>query len=59
MSTSNLRRITVPSGPSTKKNTEKLKGKIKDDTYKIGDLIVPQKLEKISLRKEPLLKKKY
>ena len=56
MSIPNLSDITVPSGPSTKKVTEKLKEKIKDGTYKIGDLIVPQKFEKISLREETLIK---
>ena len=56
MSILNLSDITVPSGPSTKKVTEKLREKIKDGTNKIGDLIVPQKFEKISLREETLIK---
>ena len=56
MSIMNLSDITVPSGPSTKKVTEKLREKIKDGTNKIGDLIVPQKFEKISLREETLIK---
>ena len=56
MSIPNLSRITVPSGPSTKEVTKKLKEKIKDGTYKIGDLIVPQKFEKISLREETQIK---
>ena len=57
MSIPNLSDIKVPSGPSTKKITEKLKVKIKDGTYKIGDLIVPPKFEKISLREEKLVEK--
>ena len=57
MSIPNLSDIKVPSGPSTKKITEKLKEKIKDGTYKIGDLIVPPKFEKISLREEKLVEK--
>ena len=56
MSIPNLSDIAVPSRPSTKKVNEKLKEKIKDGTYKIGDLIVPQKFEKISLREETLIK---
>ena len=56
MSIPNLSDITVPSGPSTKKVTEKLKEKIKDGTYKIRDLIVPQKFRKVSLREETLIK---
>ena len=56
MSIPNLSHITVPSGPSTKEVTEKLKEKIKDGTYNIGDLIAPQKFEKISLREETLIK---
>ena len=49
MSIPNLSHITVPCEPSTKEVTENLKEKIEDGTYKIGDLIVPQ-------RKEMLLK---
>ena len=56
MSIPNFSHITVPSGPSTKEVTEKLKEKIKDGTYKIGDLIVPQKFEKTSLREETQIK---
>ena len=45
-----------PSGPSTKKFTEKLKEKIRDGTCKVGDLIVPQKILKNCLREETLAK---
>ena len=57
MSIPNLSDIKVPSGPSTKKITQKLKEKIKDGTCKIGDFIVPRKFEKISLREEKLVEK--
>ena len=56
MSIPNLSHITVPSGPSTKEVTKKLKAKIKDGTYKIGDLIVPQNFGQISLREETQIK---
>ena len=48
MRISNLNDITIPRGP-IKRVTKNLKDKDKDDTKKIGDLIVPQKFEKISL----------
>ena len=51
-----LSHITVSSGPSAKEVTKKLKAKIKDGTNKIGDLIVPQKFEQISLREETQIK---
>ena len=56
MSIPNLSDITVPSRPSAKKITQKLKERIKAGTYKIGDLIVSQKFENVSLREETLFK---